>query len=108
MVVVPRGQVERDEEHAVRHFQGADNLLRRLGALSRFDITERLHEIATPTLVSATRDDILVPYTCSVELAAKLAAATLAVSDFGGHASNVTDPEPFNGRLLDFLTKQSF
>ncbi len=96
-------RLAQEEAHAIAHFQGEATLLRRIGALRRFDIDAKLGSIATRTLVVATRDDILVPYTCSEQLAAALPAATLAMFDTGGHAINVTDPEPFNAALLRFL-----
>ena len=92
-----------EEARALGHFQGSDNLQRRIAAARRFDTSDSLGGITTPTLVMATRDDMLVPYTCSVTLADDLPHAELVMFDTGGHASNVTDPDLFNAALLDFL-----
>jgi aminoacrylate hydrolase len=96
-------RLRHEETVAASHFQGTDTLLRRIGALRRFDATARLSEIATPTVVMAARDDMLVPWTCSQALAGAVRGARLAMFEYGGHANNVTDPEPFNAALVDFL-----
>ncbi len=96
-------RLDAEELHAIAHFQGRTNILRRIAALGAFDLDERLSEIATPTLVMATRDDLLVPYTRSIRLAAELPHAELALTDFGAHAVNVTEPKTFNDTVLRFL-----
>lgn len=92
-----------EEAHAAAHFQGKDNILRRIAALRAFDIEAKLGEIAHETLVLATKDDLLVPYTRSIRLSEQMPAARLALMDFGGHAVNVVDPDGFNRVVLDFL-----
>jgi aminoacrylate hydrolase len=92
-----------EEAHALAHFQGRDNILRRIAALRAFDVDDRLGEITAPTLVIATRDDLLVPYSRSQRLADAMPNAKLHLTDAGGHAVNVTYPETFNSAVLDFL-----
>jgi aminoacrylate hydrolase len=94
-----------DEAHGVAHFQGRDNVLRRIAALRAFDIDARLGEISTPTLVIATRDDLLVPYSRSLRLVDGMPNAELALSDFGAHAVNIVHPDPFNETVLNFLLR---
>jgi aminoacrylate hydrolase len=96
-------RMEIDDAHGIAHFQGAGALKTRVEALLAFDISDRLGEIATPTLVMATRDDILVPYTCSEFMASKLPRARLWLTSEGGHASSVTESAAFNAALLGFL-----
>jgi len=84
-------------------FQGADNLLKRIGALRGFDAREHLAAITTPTLVAASRDDLLVPWTASQALADSMPAAELWLVPEGGHAFTVEHPEPFNAAMLRFL-----
>ena len=85
----------------IAHFPPADTVLRRIGAAEAFDID--VSTIAAPTLVVATRDDVLVPYTCSVALADALPNAELALADHGGHACNITDPAGFDAMGTRFL-----
>ncbi|WP_160004062.1 pyrimidine utilization protein D [Rhizobium sp. 18055] len=92
-----------DERHGVAHFQGKTNVLRRIAALRAFDLDDRLSEIAAPTLVVGTRDDLLVPYTRSVRLADGLPNAELVLTDFGGHAVNIVEADDFNTTMLRFL-----
>lgn len=94
-----QGQMEREEAHLVTHFQGRDNLLRRLQALMDTDFSARLTSLKTPTFVIASKDDMLVPWCCSTALAAAIPAATLQLMPWGGHAMSVSNPQEFN-RLL--------
>lgn len=102
--IVANGErLEADLAHALAHFPGEANTLRRIAALRAFDIQERLAEIDVPTLVMASRDDTLVPWTQSVHLAEGLANAHLEVRDFGGHAFNLTEQASFERSVLAFL-----
>jgi aminoacrylate hydrolase len=92
-----------EEAHGLAGFQGADTLRRRIAALLAFDATPQLAGIRTPTLISAARDDVLVPCSMSEQLAAAIPGATLEVSPWGAHAINVTQPDDFNAMLLSFL-----
>lgn len=96
-------RVTQEEAEGARHFQGIHNLHARLGALLAFDAEMRLSEIQVPTMVAAARDDVLVPYTRSEDLAGAIPASRLALSTEGGHAHSVTDPERFNADLIGFL-----
>ncbi|HEX8595736.1 MAG TPA: pyrimidine utilization protein D [Pseudomonas sp.] len=100
-------QLAEDEAHALANFPDTDNLLRRIAALQAFDIEDRLEQIDTPTLLIANRDDMLVPWQRSQHLAQTLTNARLALLDYGGHASSVSDVEPFNRVLLDYLASQA-
>ncbi len=96
-------RLEAEERHAIDHFQGRTNILRRIAALRVFDVDNRLQDIKTETLVIATRDDLLVPYTRSIRLAEGLSNSQLQLLDFGAHAVNVTAPDAFNAAILRFL-----
>ena len=86
----------------VAHFAPIDTVLKRIAAIEAFGLTSLP---ATPTLVIATKDDVLVPYTCSVELADALPNGRLAVIDQGGHACNITDPAGFDALAGSFLSE---
>lgn len=96
-------RMTRDDAQGIAHFQGAPALEARVAALRRFDVADRLGAIGVPTLVAASRDDVLVPYTCSERLARGLPNATLSLVPEGGHGFTVTEPEPFNRTMLRFL-----
>ncbi|MDP9835516.1 aminoacrylate hydrolase [Neorhizobium huautlense] len=96
-------RMEEEEKHALSHFQGRENILRRIAALRAFDIEDRLGDVTAPTLVVATKDDMLVPYSRSLQLGRALPDATLALFEFGAHAVNVVDPQAFNAAMLSFL-----
>jgi aminoacrylate hydrolase len=87
----------------VAHFPPAETVLRRIGAIEAFDIAADLSKITAPTYVIATRDDVLVPSTCSVALADGLPNGQLEMLDQGGHACNITDPDGFDALVGAFL-----
>ncbi len=98
-----RNALDAELEEQLAHFQGSDNLEKRLAALQAFHLDDRLAEIRTPILALAARDDVLVPWTCTPAYADRIASATVRLMDWGGHACNVTDPDAFNDLVLDFL-----
>jgi aminoacrylate hydrolase len=87
----------------IAHFPPVENLLRRIGAIEAFDLSARIQAITVPTLVIATRDDVLVPCSCSMALAEQLPNAELVLLDHRGHACNVTDPSGFDTIVTAFL-----
>lgn len=100
-------RVAQEEKHGIAHFQGADTILKRIGALLAFDVSKRLNEIKVPTLVAVSRDDVLVPWTASQILADGLPNAELWMVPEGGHGFTVTQPDAFNARMLSFLASGS-
>lgn len=88
---------------AMSHFPPIETVLRRIHAIETFDLTTDIPAITTPSLVIGTRDDVLVPCTCSITLADQLPQVRLAMLDQGGHACNITDPAGFNALLAPFL-----
>ncbi|MFA8275924.1 alpha/beta fold hydrolase [Escherichia coli] len=88
---------------ALAHFQGKNNLLRRLNALKRADFSRHADRIRCPVQIICASDDLLVPSACSSELHAALPDSQKMVMRYGGHACNVTDPETFNALLLNGL-----
>jgi aminoacrylate hydrolase len=86
---------------ALAHFPPTETVLRRIAAVEAFDVDPA--RVTAPTLVVASRDDLLVPYTCSLALAKSLPDSEIALMDQGGHACNVTDPDAFNAVMMGFL-----
>jgi len=99
-------RLAREHAHGVAHFQGTATLLARIAALRAFDVAARLGDIRCPALVMAARDDMLVPWTASRDLADGIPDAELWLTPEGGHACNVTDPAAFNAALRRFLDAQ--
>jgi aminoacrylate hydrolase len=85
----------------IAHFPPTETVLRRIAAAEAFDLDPT--GISVPTLVVATRDDVLVPCLCSMALADALPNAELVLLDQGGHACNVTDPSGFDTTVSRFL-----
>lgn len=87
----------------VAHFPGNQTVLRRIGAIEAFDLSDRIPTLPHKICALAARDDMLVPSGCSVSLSEALPNAELIVFEQGGHACNVTDPDRFNAAVLGFL-----
>ncbi len=96
-------RLEQEDAHHVAHFQGMENLLRRLHALMQADFRSCADRISQPVWVICSKDDLLVPWSCSVQLAAALPDATRAEMPWGGHAMSVTDAAQFNALLVQWL-----
>ncbi|MBW1253997.1 pyrimidine utilization protein D [Pantoea allii] len=99
--------LQEEHTHQVAHFQGMENLLHRLQALMESDLTASLKEVIAPTLAFSCKDDLLVPWSCSVDLASRLPHGEHRHMLYGGHAMSVTDPDTFNPILLDWLLRHS-
>lgn len=98
-----RQRIEAEDISHTEHFQGTDNLLRRLAALMACDFTEIAPQLQLPVLVMYSQDDLLVPWTCSLTLADALPQASVAAMARGGHAMSVTCTEEFNQLLMPWL-----
>jgi aminoacrylate hydrolase len=98
-----RNALDSELDDQLAHFQGAENLEKRVAALQAFYLDDRLGDIRTPLLAIAARDDVLVPWTCTPAYADRIASASTRLMDWGGHACNVTDPDSFNALVLEFL-----
>ena len=97
--------LDHEQVHQVEHFQGMENLLHRLQALMAHDLSESLDSINTPTLAFSCKDDLLVPWHCSVTLARNLPIGEHVQMSYGGHAMSVTDSETFNPLLMEWLLR---
>ncbi|WP_200863658.1 pyrimidine utilization protein D [Asticcacaulis sp. AC460] len=96
-------ELDAQAAHHAAGFQSEATLRARIRALAEFDISQKLEEIQTPTLVIAALDDMLVPVRSSVALSDGLPDSQFVGLPWGGHACNVTVPEDFNGYLTEFL-----
>ena len=100
-----QARAEAEERHHQQHFQGAENLLRRLHALKTADFRACAARITQPVLAICSQDDLLVPWSCSALLAAALPQGQLLTMPWGGHAMSVTDSDNFNTLLLRWLAE---
>ena len=96
-------RLEAEDALAISHFQGKENLLKRLQALKQADFSRRAAAIACPTLIISAADDLLVPASCSRVLQTAISGSQHVEMPWGGHACNVTDADTFNTILRDGL-----
>ncbi|EOY9170974.1 TPA: pyrimidine utilization protein D [Raoultella ornithinolytica] len=96
-------RLEAEDALALSHFQGKENLLKRLQALKQADFTRRAAAVACPTLIVSAHDDLLVPASCSRTLQAAIPGSQRVEMAWGGHACNVTDADTFNPILCNGL-----
>lgn len=71
--------------------------------LHRDDISDRLGEISCPALVVHGTSDTAITMDRAEALAAGLSGAGHVVKVAGAHAANMTNPEPVNAAIVEFL-----
>ncbi len=71
--------------------------------LTRDDVSPRLGEITCPALVVHGTEDTAIPMEYAEEMAAGLVGCGGVVKVGGAHAANLTNPEPVNAAILEFL-----
>lgn len=72
-------------------------------AIGAFDVRDRLHEIATPTLVVAGAEDPTTPPDMVQLIADRIDGAEFVVVPGAAHLPNATDPETVNATLRRHL-----
>ncbi|WLS77532.1 pyrimidine utilization protein D [Erwinia pyri] len=102
-----QARIEAEDALHAAHFQGTENLLRRLNALMACDFSELASRITQPVLAICSQDDLLVPWRCSQALYEALPQAWLEKMPWGGHAMSVTDSALFNQLLMAWLEETS-
>ena len=78
-------------------------IMGQVSAVMGHKATDRLHQIATPTLVITGDRDLLIPPGNSDVIAHHVPDARLVKVPGGSHGFNVETPELFNREVLDFL-----
>ncbi len=76
--------------------------LAQLAVIQAHDTTDRLAQLAVPTLVLAGEEDILIPTALSHDLHEAIPGSTWATTA-GGHGCIWEHPEAFNAAFLEFL-----
>ena len=73
--------------------------------MDRDDLTDRLDDIAPPTLVIHGTDDAAIPLWCAEQLRDGIPCTSdLVLVDGAGHASNVSHPAEVNRAIVTFLS----
>ena len=89
--------VERSEAN------GAAAFLNDLRACDRFDIIDRLSEIAIPTLAICGTEDVMTPPKYSQFLADRIAGAEVKFIEGGTHMVFLEQPDAVNSAIAEFL-----
>ena len=81
---------------------GAPGFVPAVGALTGYDLLDRLERIRVPTLVIWGRDDLVVPAADAAGFVDRIAGAQLIVFDDCGHVPMAEHPMRFNRLLGEF------
>ena len=73
-------------------------------AIPKINVTSRLKEIKTPTLVICGEDDPATPPAMAREIQQNLPGAKLVLIPRAAHLANIEQPEAFNRALAEFLS----
>ena len=73
-------------------------------AIPKINVTSRLKELKTPTLVICGENDPGTPPAMAREIQQNIAGAKLVLIPQAAHLSNIEQPEAFNRALADFLS----
>jgi len=103
--------IQKELPKLIQVFSGAlqygfsmEAILGQVAAVMSHKATDRLHQIAVPTLVITGDADRLIPPANSDILAANIPGAKLVRIAGGSHGFNFETPEVFNRAVLEFLT----
>ena len=73
--------------------------------LPNYDLTDRLGEIAVPTLIVVGRHDWITPVRASEEIAAGIRGSELVIFENSGHSPQLEENEKFIAVVRDFLNR---
>ena len=73
-------------------------------AIPKINVTSRLKEVRTPTLVICGNDDPATPPSMAREIQENIPGAKLSLIPQAAHLANIEQPETFNRALADFLS----
>jgi 3-oxoadipate enol-lactonase len=74
-------------------------------AISKIDLTDRLHEIRCPTLVIVGEQDMGTPPAMARAIAENLPGAELKIIPSAAHLSNIEQAQVFNDAVMNFLDR---
>lgn len=100
-------ELAREAEHHLAQWPGDAVMEQRIAAAAAFDCTTWAKEIASPVLLVNAADDLLVPWTRSIDLQERLPDAFGMHMIHGAHAVNVTVPDIFNRDVTAWLAGEA-
>ncbi len=99
---VQRSFAQMAEDPTVYHTMNGPSEFHVIGSLKTWDITDRLHEITTPTLLVSGRYDEATPLIVG-QIHERIPGAEWALFEESSHMPHVEEPEAFLRRVEDFL-----
>jgi L-proline amide hydrolase len=99
---VERSFAQMAEDPTVYHTMNGPSEFHCIGSLKTWDITDRLHEISTPTLLVSGRHDEATPHIVE-QIHARIPGARWKLFEESSHMPHVEEPEPFLEAVEAFL-----
>ena len=99
---VERSFAQMDEDPTVYHTMNGPSEFHCIGSLKTWDITDRLHEITTPTLLISGRYDEATPHIVE-QIHKRIPGAEWELFEESSHMPHVEEPEAFLERVETFL-----
>jgi L-proline amide hydrolase len=99
---VERSFAQMAEDPTVYHTMNGPSEFFCIGSLKTWDITDRLHEISTPTLLVSGRHDEATPHIVE-QIEQRIPGAQWTVFEDSSHMPHVEEPEAFLERVEAFL-----
>jgi L-proline amide hydrolase len=99
---VERSFAQMADDPTVYHTMNGPSEFHCIGSLKTWDITDRLHEIATPTLLISGRHDEATPHIVE-QIHARIPGAEWTIFEQSSHMPHVEEPEAFLARVEAFL-----
>ena len=99
---VERSFAQMDEDPTVYHTMNGPSEFHCIGSLKTWDITDRLHEITTPTLLISGRYDEATPHIVE-QIHTRIPGAQWELFEESSHMPHVEEPEAFLERVEAFL-----
>jgi L-proline amide hydrolase len=90
------------EDPTVYHTMNGPSEFHCIGSLKTWDITDRLHEISTPTLLVSGRHDEATPHIIE-QIHTRIPGAQWQVFEESSHMPHVEEPEAFLETVEEFL-----
>jgi L-proline amide hydrolase len=99
---VERSFAQMAEDPTVYHTMNGPSEFHCIGSLKTWDITDRLHEISTPTLLVSGRHDEATPHIVE-QIQTRIPAARWRLFEESSHMPHVEEPEVFLETVETFL-----